>query len=171
MTFRIRKGFLVPLGLLSIETLALLITCFVFDEPVAKRIIVGVLILPVVVLFLECLFRRTIIDDEQVCTRKLLRRKCMRFADMTAVETVQVKKRAFVTLCAEDDFMIVSNAYTSFPSMISALLLRVPPESISDETAEMAQDPPRKTADIVSCWLAVVLLGFILFAQVKTGLG
>ncbi|MCA1797750.1 MAG: hypothetical protein LC645_09530, partial [Geobacteraceae bacterium] len=73
MTFRIRKGFLLPLGLLSIETLALLITCFVFNEPVAKRIIVGVLILPVVVLFLECVFRRTIIDDEQVCTRKLLR--------------------------------------------------------------------------------------------------
>jgi hypothetical protein len=55
--------------------------------------------------------------------------------------------------------------------MISALLVRVPKESISEETAEMAQDPPRKTADIVSCWLAVVLLGFILFAQVKTGLG
>lgn len=171
MTFRIRKGFLVPLGLLSIETLALLITCFMFDEPVAKRIIVGVLIFPVVLLFLECLFRRTAIDDEQVCTHKLLRRKCIRFEDMTAVETVQVKKRAFVTLCTEDDFMIVSNAYTRFPTMISALLLRVPRDSISSETAEMAQDPPRKTADIVSCWLAVLLLGFILFAQVKTGMG
>ncbi len=171
MTFRIRKGFLVPLGLLSIETMALLITCFMFDEPIAKRIIVGFLILPVVVLFLECLFRRTVIDAEQVCTRKLLRRKCMRFDEMTAVETVQVKKRAFVTLCSEDDFMIVSNAYSSFPVMVNALLARVPKKSISDETAEMAQEPPRKTADIVSCWLAVVLLGFILFAQVKSGMG
>ncbi|MDY0212986.1 MAG: hypothetical protein RBR06_08270 [Desulfuromonadaceae bacterium] len=171
MTFRIRKGFLVPLGLLSIETVALFITCFIFNEPVAKRIIVGVLILPVVVLFLECLFRRTNIEAEQVCIRKLLRRKCIRYADMTAVETVQVKKRAFVTLCTDDDFMIVSNAYSNFPAMISALLLRVPQESISAETAEMAQDPPRKTADIVSCWLGVILLGFILFAQMKTGLG
>ena len=126
MTFYIRKGFLIPLGILSIETVALFITCFVFGEPVAKRIIVGVLILPVVVLFLECLFRRTSIDDEQMCTRKLLRRKCIPFADMTAVETVQVKKRAFVTFCTEDDFLIVSNAYTNFPAMIEALLQRVP---------------------------------------------
>lgn len=167
MNFRIRKAFLFPLGLLAIEIVALLASCIIFKQPIAKSIILGVMILPVIVLFIECLFRRTTIDSEAIITRKFLRRKTIKLTDISAVETIQVKKRAFVTLCAGDDFLIFSNAYSKFPTMVNTLLSYLPDEVITEETAEMANQPPRKSTDIISCWLAAALMGFILYAQLK----
>ena len=42
---------------------------------------------------------------------------------------------------------------------------RVPPETVSAETSSMAEAPPVKSGDIVSCWLAVALLLLILYGQ------
>ncbi|MBN2644466.1 MAG: hypothetical protein JXR59_03210 [Desulfuromonadaceae bacterium] len=170
MSFRIRKGFLFPLGLLTLEIVALLVSCIVFHEPIGKCIILSTLVLPVLILFLECLFRQTVLTEQGIETRKLLRRKQLNFTDLTAVETIQVKKRAFVTLCAGDEFLIVSNAYANFPLLIDGLLQRVPAAVVSEETAQMATNPPRKSSDIVSCWAAAALLAFLLYAQLKSGL-
>lgn len=167
MNFRIRKAFLFPLGILAIEIVALLVSCIVFKQPVAKSIILGVMILPVLILFVECLFRSTTIDNETIMTRKFLRSKSIKLADISVVETIQVKKRVFVTLCAGDDFLIFSNAYSRFPLMVSTLLSHLPEEVISEETAAMASEPPQKSTDIISCWLAAALMGFILYAQLK----
>lgn len=167
MTFRIRKAFLFPLGLLALEIIGLFASCIVLKQPVAKIIILGFMIFPVIVLFVECLFRSTTIRENEIETRKFLRRKTLRMTDITAVETIQVKKRAFVTLCADDNFLIISNAYSKFPMMINRLLSFVPESTITEETAEMAKQPPRKSTDIISCWLAAILMGFILYAQLK----
>ncbi|MCD6527868.1 MAG: hypothetical protein J7K75_12840 [Desulfuromonas sp.] len=167
MTFRIRKAFLFPLGILAMEIIALFISCIILKQPVAKIVILGFMILPVIALFVECLFRRTTISEDQIETRKFLRNKVLRMADITAVETIQVKKRAFVTLCADDNFLIISNAYSKFPLMINRLLSFVPENTITEETSEMAEAPPRKSSDIISCWLAAALMGFILYAQLK----
>ncbi|WP_282755906.1 hypothetical protein [Desulfuromonas thiophila] len=172
MTFRIRHAFLIPLGLLCLEVLALLASCLWFDEPLAKSLILGFMILPVLVLFAESLLRQARFDDETIEVRKLLRRKRLRFADITAVESILVKKRAFITLCAgDDDYLILSNAYADFPRLVRLLLARVPASSISAEATALAADPPSKSSDIVSCWLAALLLGFILYAQLKSHLG
>ena len=167
MSFRIRKAFLFPLGLLAVEIVALLVSCIVFKQPVAKTIILGVVILPVLVLFVECLFRRTTIDNETILTHKFLRSKRINLTDITSVDTIQVKKRAFVTLCAGDDFLIFSNAYSKFPLMVNTLLSHLPAEVISAETATMAEEPPRKSTDILSCWMAAMFMGFVLYAQLK----
>lgn len=167
MTFRIRKSFLFPLGLLVVEIIALLISCIQLGQPVAKIVILAVLILPVIVLFIECLFRRTTITSDTICTRKFLRSKIIKLAEVTAAETIQVKKRVFVTLCAGDDFLIFSNAYSRFPAMVKQLLSHLPATAISEETATMAAQPPLKTTDIFSCWLAVAFMGFILYAQLR----
>lgn len=165
VTFTIRKSFLVPLGLLLLQTLALLVVCLVQGQPVAKAIILGFITLPVLGIFVESAFRRTVIDDEGVTVFKFLRRKALRFAEITAVETVLVRKRAFLTLCAGDDFVILSNAYADFPALVEALMERVSPAAVSEETRAMAAAPPSKCTDIVSCWLGVALLAFILYIQ------
>ncbi len=168
MTFRIRKTFLLPLGLVVLEIIALLVSCIVFKQPLGKSIILGVMVLPVVVLFIECLFRHTTINDNAVITRKFLRSKKIELAKISSIETIQIKKRAFVTICTtDDDFLIFSNAYSGFPTMITTLLSSVPEEVISEETAAMANEPPQKTSDVITCWLAAALMGFILYSQLK----
>lgn len=163
--FRIRRAFLLPLGVLFLLCLALLAACVLQGEPGGKVAILSVIILPVGILFVECLFRRAEIGTEEMMVFKLLRRKSLRFAEITAVETVQVRKRAFLTVCAGDEFVILSNAYGDFSRLVETILARVPVSTISEETRSMAAAPPRKSTDIVSCWLAVALVGFILYIQ------
>lgn len=164
-TFYIRRTFLLPLALLLVLSLALLVTVLAQGQPLAKALILGFMLLPVAAFFVESVFRRAVITDEGITVHKFLRSKHLSFAEMTAVETVLVRKRAFLTLCVGEEFVILSNAYADFPDLVRALLTRVPPSAISDETRVMAQAPPVKTTDIISCWLAVALLAFILYVQ------
>jgi hypothetical protein len=144
---------------------ALFVVCLVKEEPVAKVFILGFIMLPVVVLFVESLFRRAELTGDGVVVFKLLRRKELKFAELTSVETVQVRKRVFLTLCAGDDFLILSNAYANFPVLVQSLLASVPAAAITEETRQMAAAPPVKSTDVISCWLAVALLAFILYIQ------
>jgi hypothetical protein len=163
--FVIRRSFLIPLGLVLALAIALLVVCLSQGEPPVKVGLLGLIIVPVALLFAESASRRVTLGAETVAVRKLLRRSEMRFAAMTAVETVAVRKRVFLTLCAGDDFLILSNAYADFPGLVRALLERVPPAAVSEETRRMADAPPVKSTDIVTCWLMVALLAFILYSQ------
>lgn len=164
-TFSIRKSFLIPLGLLLAQCAALFALCVAQEQPTAKIAILGFIIFPVAVLFVESAFRRTEVGAEEVTIFKFLRRKSLKLAEVTAAETIMVRKRVFLTLCAGEEFLILSNAYADFPALVTALLSRVPAEAVSEETRKMAEAPPSKSTDIVSCWLGVALLAFILYIQ------
>jgi len=167
-SFVIRRSFLFPLGLLLALCLSLFIACLVQGEPAPKVAILGFIMLPVVVLFIESAFRRAVVQEEEITVAKFLRAKTMRLPEVTAVDTVQVRKRAFLTLSAGDDFLILSNAYANFPQLVKDLLARVPAAAVSEETRQMAAAPPRKSTDIISCWLAVALMALILFIQLRS---
>lgn len=164
-TFVIRRTFLLPLGLLLLLTIALLVTCLIQGQPVAKAVILVFIILPVAGFFVESVFRRVAVDEEGATVYKLLRKKHLSFVALTSVETVMVRKRVFLTLCADDDFVIISNAYADFPGLVAALLQRISETVVSDETRKMAEAPPIKSTDIISCWLATALVAFILYIQ------
>jgi hypothetical protein len=163
--FSIRRSFLLPLGLLLLLTGALFAVCLLRGESTAKLLILGFFMLPVTILFIESTFRRTLLTGDGVVVFKLLRKKELKYAELTAVETVRVRKRVFLTLCAGDDFLIISNAYANFPALVQVLLARVPAAAISEETKQMAAAPPVKSNDVISCWLAVALMAFILYIQ------
>jgi len=167
--FVIRRTFLIPLGILLVLSLLLFAVILFKGEPLAKVVILGVIILPVAGFFFESAVRRFRILSDEVRVDKLFRKKSLPLAQITAVDTVLVKKRAFLTISTEDDFIILSNAYADFPLLVRTLLQRVPPATISEETRQMADSPPSKSTDIISCWLAVILLAFILYIQLMAG--
>jgi uncharacterized membrane protein len=167
MLFVIRKVFLVPLGLLLLLTLLLLAVVINQGQPTSKIIILGLIILPVAILFLESISRRVYIDAQGVTVARFLRKRTIAFADLTAIDTLQVRKRAFITLSTEEQFLILSNAYANFPELVRALLTHVPEGVVSAETRQMAKAPPVKSTDVISCWLAVALLAIILYLQLR----
>jgi hypothetical protein len=167
MQFVIRKAFLLPLGLLLLLTLVLLAVVINQGQPTSKIVILGLIIIPIAILFLESISRRAIINEQGVTVAKFLRSKAIPFAEVTAVDTVQVRKRAFVTLSTERHFLILSNAYANFPALVHLLLLRLPDSVVSAETRQMAAAPPVKSTDVISCWLAVILLAIILYLQIR----
>lgn len=164
-SFSIRKSFLLPLGLLLLLSLALFAVCLIQGQPLAKVVILGFIILPVLALFVESASRKVAVGEAEFTVFRFLRSKTMRFAEITSVDTVRVSKRAFVTLSAGDDFVILSNAYDQFPAMIRSLLAGVSPEVVSAETRELMEAPPKKSSDIVSCWAAVILMALIIYMQ------
>lgn len=165
--FTIRKSFLVPLGLVVLLTLTLLVSCIVMQLPLAKTIILGVFIIPAVILFAESCRRKIMISENSVQIDKLFRSKQINYADLTSIDTVLVRKRAFVSLSTEEDFVMLSNSYADFGQLLQQLLARVPDSVISDETRQMASNPPEKSSDIFSTWIAVAVLVLIIYVQLR----
>lgn len=166
-TFSIRKSFLLPLGLVVLLTLALLISSIVLQLPIAKIMILLVFLLPAAVLFLESWLRQVVFEDDGILVRKLLRSKRLSYSDLSSIDTVLVRKRAFVSLSSEEDFVILSNSYDHFGEMLKQLLARVPAQAVSEETRQLAVKPPEKSSDIFSAWLAVAVLLLILYVQLR----
>ena len=163
--FRIRRNFLLGLGLTCLLLVALLTVCIVQQEKTAKILILAALMLPVIGLLSESLKRRVVITQEAIIAHRLFRRKTIPLEEVTAVDTVKVRRRAFVSISTEEDFLILSNNYASFGQLLQQLIERLPERVISEETRELAADPPAKTNDLFSIWLAVVVLLLILYIQ------
>ncbi len=163
--FQIRRTFLLPLGILLLLSLALLATVIIQGQPTIKAVVLGILIVPISGLFFESFFRRIQFDAAAITVYKPLREKSLKFSELTEVETLQVKKRVFLTLSTMEDFMILSNAYADFPLLVNAILQHSPEQVITAETRQMAANPPSKSSDIFSCWLAAILMAIILVLQ------
>ncbi len=163
--FQIRRTFLLPLGILLILSLSLFATVLVQGQPAIKAVVLGIMILPISGLFFESFFRRIHFSPEAITVYKPLREKSLKFDELTEVETMQVKKRVFLTLSTMEDFIILSNAYADFPLLVNTILEHSPEQVITEETRQMATNPPSKSSDIFSCWLAAILMAIILVLQ------
>ena len=166
-SYRIRKHFLIPLGLVVFLTLTLLVSCLFLHLPLAKTMILLVFLLPSCFLLAECSRRQVRLEENGILARKLLRSKRLEYAQLTSIDTVLVRKRAFVSLSTEEDFLILSNSYDHFGDLLKQLLEKVPEKIISEETRQLAIKPPEKSSDIFSAWVAVAVLLLILYVQIR----
>ncbi|MGK2907262.1 MAG: hypothetical protein ACSLFH_13100 [Desulfuromonadales bacterium] len=167
-TFVIRRAFVVPLGLLIALTVALLVVCVMQGQPIAKTILLAVLIVPMTVLFVESAFRRLVLGKDGVTAFRPFRQRQVLFADVTSLETVQVRSRVFMTLVAgPDDFLIISNSYADFPALVAALVVAVPEGTVTEETQTLAKKPTLRHADIFTAWFAVIAMLYVVIAQFK----
>lgn len=165
-TFVIRRSVVIPLGLLFMLTLALLIVCLVQGQAVVKIVILAVLLLPLAALFLESTRRRVEVGADGVKAFRAFQERQMAFSRVTALETVKVRNRIFLTLSAgEDEYLIISNSYADFPALVRRLVAAVPPTAVTEETRQLVDGPPVRHADMISIWLAVIALIYILIAQ------
>jgi len=168
-TFVIRRAFVIPLGLLNCLTVALLVVCISQGQPVAKAIILVGMTVPIAVLFIETAFRRLVIDQEGITAFRPFRQRRINFVDVTSLETVRLRSRVFMTLAAgEDDFLVISNSYADFSALVKWLVAAVPVGTPTDETVQLAQQPPVRQADVVTAWFAVIVVVYVLIAQFWT---
>lgn len=159
---------MVPIGLLVALTLALLVVCLVQGQPLAKVFILAGLSAPLALLLVESACRRLVVNGQEVTAHRPFRQRRVRFADVTALETVRVRNRVFITLVAGDeDFLIISNSYADFPALLDHLVAAVPDGAVTDETRQLAEQPPLRQADVFTAWFAVIAMVYILLAQFR----
>lgn len=164
-TYRIRPTFLLPLGLVVLLCLVLTAIVIIQHQPPVKLLVVACALLPLGYLFFECVVRRIEIDSEGLRMIRLGRVRTFVWSEITAVETVRVRQRAFLTINAGEEFLIIANMYAGFDRLLGSVLERVPAEAISEETRTLAQAPPVKHSDIVILWGLVLMMAYLIYAQ------
>ncbi len=167
-TYRIRKSFLIPMGLTVVLGAVLLLSGFFLNAPTARQILLALFILPAVIIFVESSRRRVRVHQDHIDVEKVLRTKTINFNELTAVDAVRIRKRVFVSLSTEESFLILSNGYEGFGELLADLVKTVPSGVVSDEVRRMAEDPPRKCSDIFSAWVAVAVLTLIIVTQLRS---
>jgi hypothetical protein len=163
--FRIRRNLLIPLGLTGLLLVSLLLVCLFQQESRGKTLILAAIMLPVLGFLAESWRRQISFGPDQIIARRLFRTKVIPLIDVTSVDTVRVRRRVFVSISTEADFLILSNNYAQFNLLLEQLLERLPEKVISDETRELAGNPPSKSNEVYSIWLAVMVLILILYSQ------
>jgi hypothetical protein len=164
----IRRAFVVPLGLALILMGVLLGISIVHGQPVAKLAFLVVFAIPMTVLFVASAFRRLTIDPAGVTSVSPFRARRIEFSRVTSLETVRVRSRVFLTLEAgEDEFIIISNGYADFAGLVNTLVAAVPPAAVTEETRQLAANPPVRHADVGLAWFTVAALVYVLVAQFK----
>lgn len=162
----IRRAFVTPLGLALLLLAGLLAVSVAHGQPAAKLVFLAAFALPLTVLFAASAFRRLEIDATGITAVRLHRRRRIDFAQVTALDVVQVRSRVFLTLSAGDDeFLIVSNAYARFPALLQKLVTALPAGVVTEEARRLVAAPPVRHADLVMVWFVVVALSYVLIAQ------
>lgn len=166
--YKIRTAFLLPLGLSLLFGSMLLVVCLLQKEPIAKLVVLSMVILFLTVVFVESFFRCIVIDDNSITHNKFLRRKTLLFSDINSFDSLSLRKRVFSTLSSEESFLIFTNAYEKHGDLMREILTRLPENSASQETRELASSPPVKRGDIISFWITAIILGGILLQQASS---
>jgi len=164
-SYVIRRAFLVPLGVMLALGLTLGAIVVLQHQPLVKLLVLGCVLLPLAFIFIACLCRRIELDAAGIRAIRFGRETTFRWQEITALETVRVRQRAFLTLCAGEEFIIVSNMYQDFPQLVARVLEFVPTETVSEETRQMAQAPPVKQSDIVILWLLAGMMAYLIYVQ------
>ncbi len=163
--FKIRKKFLFALGLINLLLVVLLLLCIIQQQGTGKVVILAAIILPVLAIFIESWRRQISVNEDSIVACRLFRTKRIPFGEITSVDTVRIRRRVFVSVSTEADFLLFSNNYDHFDQLIERLQERLPQAVISDETRALANDLPLKSNDLFSIWLAVVVLVLIIYVQ------
>ncbi|TLM63581.1 MAG: hypothetical protein FDZ69_12315 [Deltaproteobacteria bacterium] len=165
----IRRAFVLPLALVLLLMGVLLVVSIRHGQPAAKVAFLLVFALPVAALFVESAFRRIEIDADGVTAVRPFRSRRLDFARVTALESVRVRSRVFLTLSAgSDEFLIVSNGYADFPDLVRTLIAALPAEAVTEEARQLAAAPPRRHSDLVMVWFMVAALVYVLVAQFRS---
>jgi uncharacterized membrane protein len=164
-TYRIRSSFLLPLGLVVLLCLVLVGIVILQGQPPVKLLVVGCALLPLGYLLFECMVRRIEIDSEGLRMIRLGRVRAFAWSEITAVETVRVRQRAFLTINAGEEFLIIANMYAGFDRLLASVLERVPAPAISEETRTLALAPPVKHSDIVILWGLALMMAYLIYVQ------
>ena len=164
-TYRIRPSFLLPLGLVVVLSLVLAAIVIFQHQPPVKLLVVGCALLPLGYLLFECGVRRIETDSAGLRMIRLGRVRAFAWSEITMVETVRVRQRAFLTINAGEEFLIIANMYAGFDRLLTSVLERVPATAISEETRTLASAPPVKHSDIVILWGLALMMAYLIYAQ------
>lgn len=162
-TWRIGWKILLPLALLLVLLALVFVLSLSRGESAFKLAVLVGIFLPLLLILIGSLRRRVVLDDRGVQVVRLFDVKSFTWNELTSLEAASVRGRAFITLCAGDEFAILSNSYGDFNGLVRALVERLPEAGVSEEAKRLLDRKDSVMAGAFPLWFGVVALVYILW--------
>lgn len=166
-TYRIRKSFLIPLGIDVLLLFVLLVLSLVYKGSGTERTFLALFSIGSLLIFLEAQNRKITISDSGIALKKLLKLRDLLWSDITHVGSLKVRSRVYILLTTKKGFHIISNAYDSFGALAGDIIRHLDTEKIEveAEAREQMEKPTQNISDLVAVWIAAVVLIVILYMK------
>ena len=116
--FKIRQALLIPFAINTGLLLILLCLSIFFKGSPIERIMLTVIFIPTLIFFLEAANRTATMGEQGIILRKFLRKRDLRWEDITHVGCLIIRKRVYLLLTTTKGFHILSNAYDDFSVLV-----------------------------------------------------
>lgn len=166
--FKIRRDILIPFGICAGLLICLLFLALVIKGSALERIALAAINIITVALFLIAKNRRITMTDRGILIKKYFQTKEIFREDISHVGSVILRKRVYLLLTTIKGFYILSNAYENFAVLIQNLVERIDPEKVEEEVCAQGQNPFKNRADVISLWLAVVIIFGMIILKVSS---
>lgn len=166
--FKIRRGILIPFGICAALLVCLLVLALLGKGSALERIALAGITFLTVALFLNARDRRITMTDQKILIRKFFRTKEISRDEISHVGSVILRKRVYLLLTTARGFFVLSNAYDHFSILIRSLIENISPEKVEEDVRAQGQNPMKNRADVISLWLAVVVICAIIVLKVSS---
>ena len=160
---KIKRAFLVPLGVDALLLFGLLILSLVSQGSTTERLVFAIFFVPSGYLLLECLYRRVAVDDGGIVLRRLWKEKRIPWEGITHIGGLSLRRKVYILLTTVMGFFIISNAYERFEELTEQIVSHVDPEKVEEEVRLQASHSRSGIGHVVMAWIAAVfMVGIIL---------
>jgi hypothetical protein len=166
--YRIRRSFLFPFFVDFILLFFLLLLSYFLGGSKLERILLTAIFIPVLYVLFESSFRMVQTGDHGIMIRKFMRKKEFRWADITHIGALILRKRVYLLLTTVKGFYILSNAYEKFSTLVSDLVGRMDSEKVEEEVRRQIEHPAKNMSDIIMTWFTAVVLAGIIITRLLT---
>lgn len=162
-SYRIRKAFLVPLGVDAFLLCVLFVISMLPQGSATERLVFAIFFVPSLYVFFECLLRRVTVDGGGIVIRKLLRKKGVPWEGITHVGGLSMHNKVYLLLTTVNGFFIISNAYGGFSDLVEEIVSRVDRTKVEEEVRLQAGRSPSGIVHTALAWTAAAfMVGIIL---------
>ncbi|MEN6466841.1 MAG: hypothetical protein ABFD62_16815 [Syntrophaceae bacterium] len=163
--FRIRPGFLIPLAADVFLLAFLLGYSFLGKSEPVERIVLTIVFVPLCLVFIELLMRQIEACESGIRIKRFIRKKELLWGDITEIGSVVLRNKVYIVLTTKKGFYVISNSYENFTSLVKYIVDHLDKDRIEEGVSNLVLYPVRKMADIVSAWIAAVILLIIVFTK------
>ena len=166
--YRIRRSFLFPFFVDFILLFFLLLLSYFLSGSKLERILLTAIFVPVLYVLLESSFRMVQTGDQGIMIRKFMRKKELRWEDITHLGALILRKRVYLLLTTVKGFYILSNTYEKFSTLVSDVVAHMDNEKVEEEVRRQIEHPAKNMSDIIMTWFTAVVLAGIIITKLFT---
>lgn len=161
--YGIRKLFAVTFGIDVLLLGVLFALSFLTGGSSLERIVLAIFLIPALYVLCELWSRRVVLDAQGIRLEKFLRKKDLRWDEITSVGALVLRSRTYLLLTTARGFVSISNAYENFSHLVKDIAGRIDQGKIEDEVRRLIDSPPVSRSELLKMWIAgLIMLALII---------